>query len=150
MGSSSTSYIIRTTNESSVVSVIPVLWNALMPLEFLLLLAAGSFLAPFKEPSSIRHLSDGQIQLRQSDIKEISSYCFFSPCCWFSFRAPILPFTDPTFPPAVAEPKLRWSALFLLLKTQVAEPPQPHLGTSICLASAKNTSICIHQRIQLI
>lgn len=77
MGSSSTSYIIRTTNESSVVSVIPVLWNVLMPLELLLLLAAGSFLAPSKEPSSIRHLSDGQIQLRQSDIKEISSYCFF-------------------------------------------------------------------------
>lgn len=96
-----------------------------------LLLACGLDLAlpgcpsvlPKNHPANmiIRHLSDGQIQLRPSDIKEISRYCYFFLLshCWFSFHAPIPSFTDPTSPSADAEPKRRWSATFLHLTTQL-------------------------------
>lgn len=92
-GSSLTSCIVGTRNETSVLSGILILSNAPMPPELLLLLACGSYLAlsgfpsilPKNHPANmiIRHLSGGQMQLRPSDIKEISSYCFF----FFFFRA---------------------------------------------------------------
>lgn len=75
---------------------------------------ARIWLLPKNQPANIiiRHLSGGRLQLRPSDIKEISSCCFFFSCCWFSFRASILPFADPAFPPADAEPKSRWPVLW--------------------------------------
>lgn len=121
-----TSYIVGTTNGTSVLSVI--LSNSPMPPELpppgmWLVFGSPWLLLPKNHPANmiIRHLSDGQIQLRPSDIKEISRYCclFLLSRCWFSFHAPIPSFTDPTSPSADAEPKRRWSATFLHLTTQL-------------------------------
>lgn len=77
-------------------------------------LVSGSLAVPPVLPKNhpanmiIRHLSDGQIQLRSSDIKDISSYYFFFflSCCWFSFRAPIPSFSDLMSPFADAKAPL--------------------------------------------